>query len=88
MNQPYLEITYRQGKLFAAYLYLSRRPGDSAIRTERREDFIVDYSVDGRAIGIEFMQVGSVNLAVVNRVLEEAQQVPLTPGDLAPLSAA
>jgi hypothetical protein len=53
MSKPYLEITYRQGKAFAAYLYLDRRPGDASGRTERHGNWIVDYAHDGRAIGIE-----------------------------------
>jgi uncharacterized protein YuzE len=88
MNKPYLEVTYRQGKPFAAYLYLHRRPGETAAKTMRRDDFIVDYSSDGRPIGIEFTRVGLVNLAAVNSVMGEAQQALLSPGDLAPLSAA
>jgi uncharacterized protein YuzE len=88
MDKPYLEITYRQGKPFAAYLYLHRRSGDTVAKTQRRDDFLVDYSADGRPIGIEFTRVGSVNLAAVNRVMQESNQVLLSPGDLAPLSAA
>ncbi len=33
MKHHYLEITYRQGKAQAAYLYLARRPGDTSART-------------------------------------------------------
>jgi len=88
MRRPYLGITYREGKPFAAYLYLHRRPGETAARTMRRDDFIVDYGSDGRPIGIEFARVGIVNLAAVNSVIGEAQQALLSPEDLAPLSAA
>jgi len=28
MSNSYLEVTYRKGKPFAAYLYLDRRAGD------------------------------------------------------------
>ena len=50
----YLQITYRQGKALAAYLYLNRLTGDESTRTERHGSWIVDFAADGRAIGIEF----------------------------------
>jgi hypothetical protein len=43
MGRPYLEVTYCKGKPFAAYLYLDRRSGDNAARSERRDDFVVDF---------------------------------------------
>jgi len=88
MSKPYLEITYRQGKPFAAYLYLDRRPGDKSARTERHGSWLVDFTADGRAIGIEFTQVGAVDLAAVNRVLAAAHQPELSTSDLVPLEAA
>ena len=88
MNKPYLEITYRQGKPFAAYLYLNRLPGDKADRTERHSTWLVDMTADGRAIGIEFTQVGGVDLAALNRILVAANQMALSRDDLMPLIAA
>ena len=88
MAKPYLEITYRQGKPFAAYLYLDRRAGDKAERTERHGEWLIDFSADNRAIGIEFTRVGTVDLAELNRVLEAINQPILSMTDLAPLSAA
>jgi hypothetical protein len=88
MSKPYLEITYRQGKPLAAYLYLERRKGDKAAKTRRRGNLVVDYAADGRPIGIEFTRVGSVDLTAVNRILEEADQAVISPRDLAPLHAA
>jgi hypothetical protein len=88
MAKPYLEITYRQGKPFAAYLYLDRRAGDKADRTERHGEWLIDFTADSRAIGIEFTRVGAVDLAELNRVLEAIHQPKLTMTDLIPLSAA
>jgi hypothetical protein len=88
MNKPYLEVTYRQGKPFAAYLYLNRQPGDKAGATKREGDLLVDYTADGRPIGIEFTRIGAVDLSAVNRVLEQAHQNTLSSNDLAPLTAA
>jgi uncharacterized protein YuzE len=88
MSKPNLEITYRQGKPFAAYLYLDRRPGDKADGTERHGSWLVDYSSDGRVIGVEFTQVGEVDLAALNRILAARNQPTLSSSDLVPLHAA
>jgi len=88
MKKPYLEITYRQGKPFAAYLYLSRKADDKADRTERHGDWLVDFTSDGRAIGIEFTHVGTVNLHELNGVIVSGKQPALSVADLVPLQAA
>jgi uncharacterized protein YuzE len=88
MRKPYLEVTYRQGKPLAAYLYLERRNGDKAAKTRRQGGLLVDLSADGRLIGIEFTDIGAVDLAAVNRILEESHQPALSAPDLAPLTAA
>ena len=88
MKKPFLEVTYRGGKPFAAYLYLDRLPNDRAVRTERRGPFAVDYAGDGRAIGIEFIETRSVNLALLNELLSDLQQSSVAAADVAPLVAA
>ena len=88
MSRPYLEITYRQGKPLAAYLYLQRKAGDSAVRSERHNGFVVDYNSDGHPIGVEFVRVGSIDLAALNHLLAAENEAVLSPGDLAPLTAA
>ncbi len=53
-NIRFLEVTYRKGRPIAAYYYLPRQDGDRSTRTERVDGgLIVDYTADGRAIGIE-----------------------------------
>jgi hypothetical protein len=86
--QPYLEVTYRQGKPLAAYLYLARRPGDIAARTERHGQWLVDYASDGRAIGIEFPSVGTIDLAELNRLLTAVHHPAVSAADVVPLVAA
>jgi uncharacterized protein YuzE len=88
MNKRYLEVTYRRGKPFAAYLYLDRRPDDKAARSERRDDFVVDFADDGRVIGVELIRLSQISLHALNEVLNAAKAVSLVPDDLAPLSAA
>jgi hypothetical protein len=88
MSEAYLEVTYRQGKPFAAYLYLPRKQGARAIRTERRGRFLIDFSDEGRPIGIEFTSVRNVDPGTVNTLLTSLCEAPLPASDLAPLNAA
>ena len=89
MEERYLEVTFRKGKPFAAYLYLPRATG---VRSARTESFggglILDYGPDGTAIGLEITAPGHVSLDEINEVLDRAGQPHLTPEELAPLAAA
>ncbi|WP_152050806.1 DUF2283 domain-containing protein [Tautonia marina] len=89
MNQPYLEVTFRRGKPIAAYLYLPRRPGDRAVRSEPVDDLIViDRAEDGRPIGLELVDPVAVSADRVNAVLRQLDQPELAASELAPLHAA
>ena len=88
MSKPYLKVTYRQGKPIAAYLYLDRRRGDVAAHSKRQDDFVVDYTEDGRPIGVELIRLCGVNVAKLNEILSVANTASVASDDLAPLSAA
>lgn len=89
MSQRYLEITFRRGKPLAAYLYLPRRENDHSDRVEERgPGYLVDWSIDGRPIGIELTSPSQVTLAELNAVLTELNLDPLTADDVSPLVAA
>jgi uncharacterized protein YuzE len=89
MSESYLEVTFRKGKLVAAYFYLPRRPGQKSYRTRRVEPgLIIDFSRAGRPIGIEITAPSKVTLAVLNRVLKELGQAPVARSEIAPLLAA
>ncbi len=89
MRNRYLEVTYRNGKPLAAYLYLARRPGDTSARTSRCDDgLLIDFTADDRPIGIEITAPGKVSLAMLNRVLESVQQEPATPSEMSPVAVA
>lgn len=89
MPDRYLEISYRNGKPFAAYLVLPRRPGDCSARTERfSEVLVIDYCPDGRAIGIEIVHPRAVTEEEINRALAHVNQPKLAAEDFAPLRAA
>ena len=89
MKQRFLEVTYRKGKPFAAYLYLPRHSGDVSVRTVPQEvGLLIDYTADGRAIGIEITAPSKVTLDAHNRALAAVQQELAMVDDIAPLLAA
>jgi len=89
MKHNYLEVTFRKGQPLAAYYYLPRRDDDKVVRTERvGGGLLVDYTVDGRAIGIEISAPAQLELSQLNRVLADLGQPTVAPEDLAPLAAA
>jgi uncharacterized protein YuzE len=89
MKHRFLEITFRRGRPFAAYLYLPRKPGDKSVRSERQPSgLLIDYAEDGRPIGIEITAPSKVTLASFNKALAAANQEPVTLDDLAPLLSA
>ena len=89
MKQRYLEVTFRNGKPLAAYLYLLRKPGDTSARTAQQgEGLLIDLAADGRAIGIEIAAPSRVSLEALNRALAAVNQAPATADELRPLAAA
>lgn len=89
MKHCYLEVTYRKGRPLAAYYYLPRRDGDRSARTEPADrGLLVDFSADGRAIGIEISSPSRLDLQALNAVLVRLGHSQVQPDDLAPLVAA
>ena len=89
MKQTYLEVTYRHGRPLAAYLYLPRGEEDKSVRTTRVEPgMVIDFSQNGRAIGVEITAPTMVTVANLNRVLADVGVPPIPREDLTPLKAA
>jgi len=89
MNESFLEVTFRHGRPLAAYYYLPRHPKDKSRRTRRVEPgLVIDFTRDGKPIGIEIVVPDKLTLAVFNRVLRELGFPPSNGADLAPLKAA
>ncbi|HUH13291.1 MAG TPA: DUF2283 domain-containing protein [Longimicrobiales bacterium] len=89
MEERYLEIIYRDGRAFAAYLYLPRSPGVTSSRTEvLGEGLVMDYDADGHAIGLEITAPGQVTIEQINQALARVGEAPLSAEELAPLAAA
>jgi len=90
MTERSLQITYRKGRAFAAYLYLPHAPGEKSARTEASPDglLVVDYATDGRPIGIEITAPDAVSLDRLNGLLAHLGQPPLPEREFRPLTAA
>jgi len=89
MKHAYLEVTYRKGRALAAYYYLPRQDGDKSVRTERVDGgLLVDFSSDGRAIGIEISSPSRLHLSDLNELLIRLGHEPVAREELAPLVAA
>lgn len=90
MTERSLQITYRKGRPFAAYLYLSRVTGERSARSEASADglLIVDFAADGQPIGIEITAPVAVTLERINDLLARLAQQPLLEAEFGPLRAA
>lgn len=89
MKHTYLEVTYRKGRILAAYLYLPRRPRDRSARTaELLPGLLVDLAKDGRPIGIEVTSPRRLRLSRLNKLLSQLGLPALGAADVAPLVAA
>ena len=88
MKQRYLEVTFRKGKPFAAYLYLPRPRGARVARTlDGGRGVRVDLDENGTAIGVEITAPTRVTIAHVNAVLLKHGIVALDAKEWAPLAA-
>jgi len=89
MSGRYLEVTYRKGRPFAAYLHLPRAAGATSARAESvGHGLVVDLDANGSPIGLEITAPGSVSQDEINAVLVRYGQPKLSPEELAPLAAA
>jgi len=90
MTERSLQVTYRKGRPFAGYLYLSRATGETSARTEASADalLIVDYAADGRPIGVEITAPDAATLDRINALLERLGQPLLPEQEFRPLTAA
>jgi hypothetical protein len=89
MKQRYLEVTYRKGKPFAAYLYLPRGTNAKSARTEQGGSGMrVDFDANGNPIGVEITAPSVVTSTQLSELLQRLGQPPLGSDEWAPLQAA
>lgn len=89
MKERYLEVTFRNGKPFAAYLYLPRQNGEKSVRSEEAgHGMVIDYAPNDRPIGIELTAPNQITLDRLNAVLKRLNLPLMKNDELAPLAAA
>lgn len=89
MKARYLEITFWNGRVLAAYLYL---PRDAGVRSARTEEVVpgvlADYGPTGDVIGLELTAPTHVTVERINRILVQLGHSRLEPEELGPLAHA
>ena len=90
MTERSLQVTYRKGRAFAAYLHLSHTTGEKSAKTVPSPDglLIVDYGATGRPVGVEITAPQAVPLERLNQLLAELGELPLADQDYKPVRAA
>ena len=84
-----IQVTYRKGRPFAAYIYLDRRPGEKSARQEEvGPEIVADFASDGRAIGVEIINPDIVTAAEILAAFDRLGLVRPEIADLSPLVAA
>ena len=90
MTERSLQVTYRKGRAFAAYLHLAHPTGEKSTKTIPSPDglLLVDYGATGRPIGIEITSPRSVSLERLNQLLVDLGETPMAEQDYEPVRAA
>ena len=88
LKHPFLEVSYRKGKPFAGYLYLSDPRPRTPCRTEEiRPGVLIDLGDDGEPLGIEFLSPGAVTAEDLRAIETRLRGARLQREDLTPILA-
>lgn len=85
MTTPYLEISFRRGRPFAAYLHCAP-PGMAASSRPIGHGLVVDIDGQGAVLGIEITDPQHTSTTAITAALAPLG-VDVTQVDLAPLAA-
>ena len=90
MTERSLQVTYRKGRPFAAYLHLSHATGEKSARTVGTPDglLVVDYNDADEPLGVEITAPQAVSLERVNELLASLGQQLLSDLEFRPMKAA
>jgi uncharacterized protein YuzE len=88
VRQRYLEVTFRNGKPLAAYLYLPRQGRVTVTSTRDAGNGLkVDFDAAGTPVGVEITAPSIVSAASLNAVLVSLGVAAIDAEELAPLAA-
>lgn len=85
----YLRVSYRKGKPYAGYYYLTSI-GPGGVKRSRKfgGSLVADFGAEGEPLGVEIINPGSVTFEDFNAVLRELGVEEMAPEEFAPLDAA
>jgi uncharacterized protein YuzE len=84
-----VQVTYRKGQPFAAYIYLQRSPGRRCAMTRKvSSEVLIDYAEDGTPLGIEVVSPGHVSLEEIHAAFDLIGLARPDREELGPLQAA
>ena len=87
--EPTLEVTYRHGKAWAAYLFLPRESGQRPAKSRPvGSGLVIDLAKDGTPLGVEITAPHLFSMASLNAALRKLGVAPVRRIDIAPLLAA
>ncbi len=89
MTERSLQVTYRKGRAFAAYLHLAHPTGEKSTKMIPSPDglLVVDYGATGHPVGIA-IYCSPVRLERLNQLLADLGETPLAEQDYKPVRAA
>jgi hypothetical protein len=89
MQSISIQVTYRRGRPFAAYIHLGHQSGEKAARSEEvAPELVADFAADGRVLGVEVISPGATTVDDIFDVFDKLGLVRPTALELAPLVAA
>ena len=84
-----IQMTYRKGKPFAAYIDLGGQAGERSVLSEEvGVGIVADFAEDGRALGIEVVSPDNVTVDEILEVFDRLGLGRPTADELAPLVVA
>jgi hypothetical protein len=80
MNERMLEVSFLDGRMFAAYLHLGRTHGQKSVKTVQVDNglMVIDYNAEGAPLGIEILAPWAVTRERLNALLSQLGQLPLS----------
>lgn len=83
-----LQVTYRKGRPFAAYIHLGQGARQRSIRSEEfAPEVVVDFGAEGRPLGMEIVSPEVTSVEDVLKVFDQLGLGRPQAGELAPLVA-
>jgi hypothetical protein len=80
MSERMLEVSFRDGRMFVAYLHLGRTHAQKSVRMVQVDDglMVIDYNAEDVPLGIEILAPWAVSRERLNTLLSQLGQPPLS----------